>query len=110
MTAEQAGDYLQLSRAQIYKMVQRREIPYTRVRSSLRFLRSELERWLKSQTVWPHRGLLEEFELLYERFHLKKFLRAKGIEYEELGKEELVRQLVQAIEELQQAEGGELGP
>lgn len=106
MTAEQMAAYLQVSRSQVYKMVQQRQVPYTKLSSSLRFVRSEVERWLRERTVWPHRSLLEEFELLYERFHLKKFLRARGIEYEELSEEELVRQLKQAVQELKQGEAG----
>lgn len=108
MTAEEAAVYLQMSRSTIYKMVQNREIPYTKLGASLRFYKPILDQWLRKRTVHPHESLLEEFELLYERFHLKKFLRAKGIEYHDLGEDELVEQLQRAITELKASEAGRL--
>ena len=107
-TAEQVADYLQMSRSMVYKMVQTKEIPYAKLRTSLRFPKAMIDRWLRQRTVWPHQSLLEEFELLYERFHLKKFLRAKGIDYEGLSEDELVEQLRQAVEELKLGEKGRL--
>lgn len=108
MTAEEAATYLQMSRSSIYKMVQNREIPYAKLGASLRFYKPILDQWLRARTLHPHQSLLEEFELLYERFHLKKFLRAKGIEYHELDESELTELLQRAIAELKASEAGRL--
>lgn len=107
MTAEQLSEYLQISRSSVYKLVQNRELPYTKLGASLRFPRTIIDKWLSEKTVWPHQSLLEEFELLYEKFHLKKFLRAKGIDYEALSDDELVEQLKRAIKDLRQLEKGD---
>ena len=104
MTADDVAAYLSVSRSTVYKMVQAGEIPYTKIGSMLRFPKLILDRWLADHAVQPERTLLDEFELLYEKFHLKKFLRAKGIAYQELTDEQLVEQLRIAVADLRSYE------
>lgn len=107
MTADDVAAYLSVSRSTIYKMVQAGEMPYTKMGSMLRFPRLVLDRWLADHTTQPERTLLDEFEILYEKFHLKKFLQAKGIKYQELTDEQLLEQLRIAIADLRSYEKAE---
>lgn len=104
MTADDVAAYIGVARSTIYKMVQAGEIPYTKIGSMLRFPKTVLDRWLADHAVQPERTLLDEFEILYEKFHLKKFLRAKGIAYQELTDKQLVEQLRIAVGDLRSYE------
>jgi excisionase family DNA binding protein len=104
MTADEVGVYLGVARSTVYKMVQAGEIPYAKIGSMLRFPKAMVDRWLADHTVQPERTLLDEFELLYEKFHLKKFLRAKGIAYQTLTDEQLVEHLRVAVRDLRSYE------
>lgn len=107
MTADDVAVYLSVSRSTIYKMVQAGEMPYAKIGSMLRFPKILLDRWLADHTTNPERTLLDEFEILYEKFHLKKFLQAKGIKYQELTDEQLLEQLRIAISDLRSYEKAE---
>ena len=107
MTADDVAAYLGVARSTVYKMVQAGEIPYTKIGSMLRFPKLVLDRWLADHTTQPERTLLDEFEILYEKFHLKKFLRAKGIAYQELSDEQLLEHLRIAIADLRSYEEAE---
>jgi excisionase family DNA binding protein len=107
MTADDVAVYLSVSRSTIYKMVQAGEMPYTKMGSMLRFPKLVLDRWLADHTTQPERTLLDEFEILYEKFHLKKFLRAKGINYQELTDEQLLEHVMIAIRDLRSYEEAE---
>jgi excisionase family DNA binding protein len=104
MTAKEVARYLDLSEATVYRKVDTGEMPYVKIGRLLRFPRAIIDRWLAEHTVHPERSLLDEFEILYEKFHLKKFLRAKGIDYDALSDAQLLEQLVVAIKELRQVE------
>lgn len=104
MTADEVAEYLGVSRSSIYKMVQAGEMPYTKLGSMLRFPKLLLDRWLADHAVQPERTLLDEFEILYEKFHLRKFLQAKGVNYRELTDEQLVEQLRIAVQDLRSYE------
>lgn len=56
MTIPQVAEYLQVSKAKIYLMIQRGEIPYIRLDRNVRVKESELMKWLEKQTV-PTRKL-----------------------------------------------------
>lgn len=107
MTAGEVARYLSVSRSKIYEMVKDGEVPHLRLGTRIRFPRSAVDRWLAERTHQPERTLLDEFELLYEKFHLKKFLRAKGIAYGELSDQELLKHLKVAIAELRSYERAE---
>jgi excisionase family DNA binding protein len=48
---EDVADYLRCSKDAVYRMVERQEIPHTRIfkRKGLRFRPEEIEEWLRSQ-------------------------------------------------------------
>ena len=108
MTAKELAKYLSISESTVYKRVDAGEIPYTKIGGRLlRFPKAIIDRWLAEHTTHPERSLLDEFEILYERFHLKKFLRAKGIIYAELSPQQVVEHLTVAIDELKDYERAE---
>ncbi len=49
---EDVADYLRCSKDAVYRLVERQEIPHTRIfkRKGLRFRPEEIEEWLRSQT------------------------------------------------------------
>ena len=46
LTVEEVADYLKLSRAKIYEMAQRSEIPCTKIAGQWRFKRAEVDEWM----------------------------------------------------------------
>lgn len=51
LTVSEVSQRLQLSPQQIYRMLERREIPHTRIRRSLRVSEEQLARFITSQEV-----------------------------------------------------------
>lgn len=51
LTIPQVAEYLQVSKAKIYLLVQKGEIPYIRLDRNVRVRESELLKWLEKQTV-----------------------------------------------------------
>lgn len=49
MTAEQAGDYLQLAEQTVRDMAHRGEIPKVKIGRALRFRRSDLNEWIQKR-------------------------------------------------------------
>ena len=107
MTSADVAVYLSFSESTIHKMVQMKEMPFVRIGSRLRFPKALIDQWLADRSVQPIRTLLDEFEMLYEKFHLKKFLQAKGIKYQNLTDEQLVEHLRIAIRDLRSYENAE---
>ena len=107
MTSADVGLYLSFSESTIHKMVQHKEMPFVRIGSRLRFPKALIDQWLADRSVQPTRSLLDEFEMLYEKFHLKKFLQAKGIKYQDLTDEQLIEHLRIAIRDLRAYENAE---
>lgn len=56
LTIPEVADYLKLSKAKVYLMVQRGEIPYIRLERNVRIRESDLMKWLEKQIV-PTRKL-----------------------------------------------------
>jgi excisionase family DNA binding protein len=56
LTIPEVADYLKLSKAKVYMMVQRGEIPYIRLERNVRIRESDLMKWLEKQIV-PTRKL-----------------------------------------------------
>ena len=102
MTLKDVAKYLSLSEHTIYKKVERRQMPFTKVGNLLRFHKNVIDKWIIDHTTYPIKSLYDEFELLYEQFHFKKWLEAKGIDYNKVGEKELVEELKKAIEELKE--------
>lgn len=46
LSVDEMGEVLGVSRSQIYNMVNRDQIPYVRVGSRVRFIKSQIEAWL----------------------------------------------------------------
>jgi|APSaa5957512576_1039674.scaffolds.fasta_scaffold117374_2 excisionase family DNA binding protein len=100
MNAEQLAEYLGIAESTVYKWVEYRKIPFTKIGTLLRFPKWIIDRWLAERAVRPEQSLFEEFERLHQRYHLERFLKAKGLDYERLTDEQLLEELRQAIVEL----------
>jgi excisionase family DNA binding protein len=50
MTAEEAATYLGYVRRTIYELVREKDLPHKRIGRTLRFRRSDLDRWIEEQT------------------------------------------------------------
>jgi len=53
LTIKEAAAYTGLAVSTLYKMVGRRQIPYIKMGSLVKFDLAALEKWIKSQTVMP---------------------------------------------------------
>ncbi len=104
MNAKELAAYLGLAEATVYKYAERRDIPFTKVGSLLRFPKWIIDRWLAERATRPIKSLYDEFALLQQRYHLKQFLASKGLDYEQMSEEQLETELKQAIKELKAAE------
>lgn len=51
LTIPQVAEFLQVSKAKVYFMVQRGEIPYIRLERNVRIWESDLLAWLEKNTV-----------------------------------------------------------
>ena len=100
MNAHEVAAYLGLAESTIYKKVEHREIPFTKVGSLLRFPKWIIDRWLGDRTTYPEDELYNQFVRLQKRYHLEQFLKAKGLEPDRMTDEQLVDELRQAIVEL----------
>jgi len=110
MDSKQVADYLGVTKATIYKWVELRKIPYTKVGSLLRFPKWLIDRHLSKKATHPDETLYEEFERLYSRFHLEKFLKSQGLDYALMDEEQLVDQLRHAIKQLKETGQVTLSP
>ena len=100
MTVAELAEYLSIAESTVYKKVEYRELPFTKVGTRLRFPKWLIDRWLTETAVRPEASLFEEFVRLQQRYHLEQFLKAKGIDPARLTDEQLVDELRVAIEEL----------
>lgn len=53
MKTEQLCDYLQISRFTVYRLVNRREIPFVKVGKLTRFDKAEIDKWMAKRGVRP---------------------------------------------------------
>lgn len=53
LTTKQLGDYLGVSKSSVYRMIERREIPFYKLRCGLRFRLSDVEKFLEENLVVP---------------------------------------------------------
>ena len=51
MNTEETANYLKISMATLYKMIQRNEIPYVRLGSRILFRKNTIDAFLKSKEV-----------------------------------------------------------
>jgi excisionase family DNA binding protein len=47
LTASEVAKYLKLSKAKVYYMIQKRQIPYIRIQRNVRIRESDLMKWLE---------------------------------------------------------------
>lgn len=51
LTIPEVAEYLKISKAKVYLMVQRKQIPHLKLNRNVRIRRSDLEKWLEKQKV-----------------------------------------------------------
>ena len=51
LTVTEVSKYLKISRAKIYYLIQRKQLPYIRIQRNVRVRVTDLEKWLEKQTV-----------------------------------------------------------
>ena len=100
MKAEELAEYLGIATSTVYKKVEYRQIPFTKIGSLLRFPKWIIDRWLSEKAVRPERSLFDEFTRLNQRYHLEQFLKSKGLDVDRMTEVQLVAELTKAIEEI----------
>ncbi len=104
MNAKQLAIYLGIAESTVYKKVEYRQIPFTKVGSLLRFPKWLIDRWLTERAVRPDDTLYQEFVRLQARYHLQQFLLSKGLDMDQMTEDQLYDELRTAIEELKAIE------
>lgn len=102
MTVEELGVYLRLSPITLYKKVQAREIPFTRLGNQLRFTKGTIDRWLARHTTTPNESLYEQFAHLQDRYHFQRWLEGRGLDWHTLTDNELAEQARKALAALRE--------
>ena len=51
MTVPEVAKYLKISKAKIYYLIQRQQIPHIKIGRNVRVRESDLEKWLMKQTI-----------------------------------------------------------
>lgn len=105
MTIEEAARYLDISESTLYKKVQAREIPYTKIGAALRFTKASIDAWLARNTVQPDDSLFEQFARLQNRYHFKMWLEGRGIDWRQLTDEQLADEARKALKDLKEHPG-----
>ena len=100
MDANEVAEYLGISPSTVYKKVEYREIPFTKVGSLLRFPKWLIDEWLTRTAVQPDQTLFEQFTRLAQRYHLREFLKVRGLSVEHTEPDQLVQQFQAAVEDL----------
>jgi excisionase family DNA binding protein len=103
MTIEELARYLKLAVATLYKKVQAHEIPFTKVGNLLRFTRASIDTWLARNTTVPDESLYEQFARLQNRYHFKRWLEGRGVDWRTLTAPQLAELANKALEELRAA-------
>jgi excisionase family DNA binding protein len=100
MTIEELAGYLKLATTTLYRKVQDREIPFTKVGNLLRFTRVSIDRWLARNTTTPDDSLYEQFARLQNRYHFQKWLEGRGLDWRELTDAQLAELAAKALADL----------
>ncbi len=100
MKAHEIAEYLGIATSTVYKKVEYREIPYTKVGSLLRFPKWIIDQWMSEKAVKPDQSLFDEFTRLHQRYHLQEFLKSKGLDVDKMTEVQLLAELTKAIHEL----------
>lgn len=102
MTVEELAVYLSIAVGTLYKKVQAREIPFTKIGNLLRFTRPSIDAWLARNTTTPDEALFDRFARLQNRYHFLKWLEGRGVDWHALSTEQLAELARAALEDLQQ--------
>lgn len=81
--------YLGFSPATIYSKVRDADIPHVRIGNSLRFPKSEIDRWLSQNTVRPQEPFYNYFVQMAGRFFFQKWLESRGLDPKSASPEEV---------------------
>ncbi len=101
MNAQEIAEYLGIATSTVYKKVEYRQIPFTKIGSLLRFPKWIIDRWLSEKAVRPAKSLFDEFTKLHQRYHLEQFLKAKGLDPKRMTEAQLLAELTQAVRQLE---------
>lgn len=104
MTIEELARYLKLAVATLYRKVQDREIPFTKVGNLLRFTKMSVDAWLARNTVTPSDSLYDEFARLQNRYHFQKWLEGRGVDWHQLTDAQLADLASKALADLRTPE------
>src|SRR3990167_3752679 len=89
MTVSELSEYLDLAEATIYQKVHDKSLPYTKMKSLLRFPKNIIDEWLAQNTIYPSKDLMEEFAQWHSRYLFKEWLKSKGKDPQEISHKEL---------------------
>ncbi len=106
MNAQEIAEYLGIATSTVYKKVEYRQIPFTKIGSLLRFPKWIIDRWLSEKAVRPAKSLFDEFTKLHQRYHLDQFLKAKGLDVDRMTEVQLTSELTKAIQEIKAQDAG----
>lgn len=109
MNAQEIADYLGIATSTVYKKVEYRQIPFTKIGSLLRFPKWIIDRWLSEKAVRPAQSLFDEFSQLHQRYHLDQFLKAEGLDMDRMTEVQLIAELTKAIQEIKAHDAGGQG-
>ena len=102
MTIGELASYLAIAESTIYKKVQTRDIPFTKLGNALRFTKTSIDVWLARNTTQPDDSLFAQFALLQNRYHFKLWLEGRGVDWHELTDEQVVELVKKAIADLRE--------
>lgn len=109
MDVEEVAAYLSIAASTVYKWVEQRRIPYTKLGNLLRFPKVEIDRWLSKRTKQPREDLYDRFVKMATQYHLEKLLEAQGLDLEEMTEDQVVTHLKTALAQLKTSDGDEDG-
>ena len=105
MTIEELALYLKLAVPTLYKKVQAREIPFTKVGNLLRFTKESIDQWLARNTTMPDDSLYEQFARMQNRYHFRLWLEGRGVDWHKLTEQGRADLAAQALEDLRTTAG-----
>ena len=88
MDVEGVAEYLGLASSTIYDKVRDQDIPHTRLGNLIRFRKTDIDRWLGENTVYPQPSLQRALAQAAERFFLENWLLSVGLDPAECESEE----------------------
>lgn len=100
MTIDELSGYLRLATATLYRKVQEREIPFTKVGNLLRFTKISINQWLVRNTTTPDDSLYDQFARLQNRYHFQKWLEGRGVNWRELTDQQIADLAAKALADL----------